>query len=338
MSNERAEQWLRALGYAPEPEPDWIGEGAKPDFFGHGNYPVWVEVKTPAPPRHHEGMGQAWNDLRGRCARVQAATGDLYAVIGDDYDERAGRWLIATLEREGRPRHHVDVVAIPADPDYEIAVRLAYDTGDGRIEQICAKSQSGRYPVYPALEPVDWAAEVVVTHSDGTETSAAAHRVLETDAGARLAARVFPGTTRLELRGTLGADAHENRSVWRVREAIGDANRQLRNGQRCRPAPGVCAIYHGSLDALGDQQVLAALFGDLTIAIDLDPIRPGPAFLGRNGVLSPTKNRGVSAIRYQRSDDSTTVVVNPWADIAIEPGMFRQPVWVVDGDQVMLRE
>ena len=33
MSNERAEQWLKGLGYAPEPEPDWIQVGEKPDFF-----------------------------------------------------------------------------------------------------------------------------------------------------------------------------------------------------------------------------------------------------------------------------------------------------------------
>ena len=84
MSNQRAEQWLRALGYAPEPEPNWIVDGAKPDFFGHGDRPVWVEVKTPAPPHHQEVMGRAWNDLLTRCARVQAATGDLYAVIGDN--------------------------------------------------------------------------------------------------------------------------------------------------------------------------------------------------------------------------------------------------------------
>lgn len=338
MSNERAEQWLRTLGYAPEPEPNWIAEGAKPDFFGHGDQPIWVEVKTPAPPRHHEVMGRAWNDLRARCARVQAATGDLYAVIGDDYDERAARWLIATLEREGLPRRHIDVVTVPADPIYEVTVSFAYDSEDGRIVQLCAKSRNGSYPVYPALDPADWTAEIGIVHSDGTQAIGAAYRVLETHASARLAARVFPSASRLELRGTLDADARENRSVWRVREAVGDANRQLRNGQRHRGAPGVCAIYHDGLDALGDQQVLAALFGDLTIAIDLDPVRQGPAFLGRNGVLAPNKNRGVSAVRYQRSANSVTVVLNPWADFAVDSRLFRQPVWVRDGDQLILRE
>ena len=338
VSNERAEQWLRTLGYAPEPEPNWIGEGAKPDFFGHGERPVWVEVKTPEPPRHQEVMGRAWNDLRARCARVEAVTGDLYAVIGDDYDERAARWLIATLEREAPTMRRIDVVTIPVDPVYEVTVRFAYDSDDGRVEQVCAKSQGGRYPAYPGLEPADWAAEIVIFHSDDTETSDAAHRVLETNANARLAARVFPSAARLELRGALAGDAHANRSVWRVREAIGDANRQLRNGQRCRRAPGVCAIYHDSLDALGEQQVLAALFGDFTIGIELDPIRPGPAFLGRNGVLSPNKNRGISAVRYQRAADSVTVVVNPWSDMPIDGTLFQEPVWVLDGDQLVLRD
>jgi hypothetical protein len=338
VSNERAEQWLRTLGYTPEPEPAWIGEGAKPDFFGHGEHPFWVEVKTPAPPRHHEVMGRAWNDLRARCDRVEEVTGDLYAVIGDDYDEGAARWLIATLEREAPTRRRIDVVTIPADPIYEVTVRFAYDSEDGRVEQICAKSRSGRYPAYPALEPADWAAEIVIAYPDGSQTCAAAHRVLETCSSARLAARVFPSARRLELRGTLGADAHQNRSVWRVRQSVGDANRQIRNGQRFRPAPGVCAIYHDGLDALGEQQVLAALFGDLTIPIDRDPIRQGPAFLGRNGVLSPNKNRGISAVRYQRAADNVTVVMNPWTDIPLDIALFQQPVWVLDGDQLVLRD
>ena len=338
MSNERAEQWLKGLGYAPEPEPDWIRAGEKPDFFGHGEAPVWVEVKTLDPPRHLAVMGRAWDDLRARCAKVEAATGDLYAVIGDDYDEKAAKWLIGSLASEDASERRVDVVVVPADPVYDVTARFEYAAEDGPIVQTCARSESGRYTVYPGLEPNDWSKEVQILHSDGSKSASVLYEVLEADADAKLAVRIFPSTTPLQLRSTIGAGARENRSVWRVRQEIRYTNRQLRNGQSYRAAPGVCAIYHDGLDALGEQQVLAVLFGDLTIQVMPNPTQLGPAFLGRNGVLSPTKNRGVSAVRYERAATSVTVVVNPWAAHAIDAGIFRQPVWVLDGDRLILRE
>lgn len=338
MSNERAEQWLKGLGYAPEPEPDWIRAGEKPDFFGHGEAPVWVEVKTLHPPRHHALMGRAWDDLRARCAKVEATTGDLYAVIGDDYDEKAAKWLIGSLASEAASERRVDVVVVPGDPVYDVTVRFEYAAEDGLIVQACARSESGRYTVYPGLEPNDWGKEIQILHSDGSKSAAALYEVLEADADAKLAVRIFPSTTPLQLRSTIGAGARENRSVWRVRQEIRYTNRQLRNGQSYQAAPGVCAIYQDGLDALGEQQVLAALFGDLTVQVMPNPTQLGPAFLGRNGVLSPTKNRGVSAVRYERAATSVTVVVNPWAAHAIDAGLFRQPVWVLDGDRLVLRE
>ena len=281
-------------------------------------------------------MGRAWNDLHERCGVLDGVTGDLYAVIGDDYDERAARWLLAAIEREARSGRLVHIVSVPADPIYEVSARFSYQAEDGEVSQVAAKSRSQRYPLYPALEPADWGAEVEVTYSDGSRLSGAGHALFESRAAASLAARIFPGSAPLSLRGALGAEAQENRSVWRVREAVADASQQLRNCQRYRPAPGVCAVYQGGLDALGDQQVLAALFGDLTIAIEREANHSGPAFLGRNGVLSPTKHRGVSAVRYQRTDSSVAVVLNPWSDAPISPGLFRRPVWVLDGERFVL--
>lgn len=338
VSNERAEQWLRTLGYAPEPEPVWIRAGEKPDFFGHGATPVWVEVKTLEAPRHLAVMDRAWADLRARCARVEATTGDLYAVIGDDYDEKAAKWLIGSVASDAATERRVDVVVVPADPVYDATVRLEYATEEGLIVQSCARSESGRYTFYPGLEPNDWSKEVQILHSDGSKSAAALYDVLEADADAKLAVRIFPSATPLQLRSTIGAGARENRSVWRVRQEIRYTNRQLRNGQRYQAAAGVCAIYQDGLDALGEQQVLAALFGDLTIPVMRNPTQLGPAFLGRNGVLSPTKNRGVSAVRYERAATSVTIVVNPWAAHPIDARLFRQPAWVFDGDRLVLRE
>lgn len=243
MTNERAEIWLRELGYNPEPEPDWVTDGRRADFFCEGDSPCWVEVKTLLPPRHHELMGRAWTDLRARCERVSGVTGDLYAVVGDTYDERAARWLLAAIEREARSSRLLDVVSVASEPIYEVTARFWFRAEDGEVSQIAAKSRSQRYPLYPARDPVDWGERIEVTYSDGTASVGLAYEVFEEPASASLAARIFRSTARLSLRGTLGASAQENRSVWRVREVVASAGQQLRNCQRYQPAPGICAIY-----------------------------------------------------------------------------------------------
>ena len=90
--------------------------------------------------------------------------------------------------------------------------------------------------------------------------------------------------------------------AFRLPREIHKANQQLRNGQNHVPGPRVCVIYHKGLEASDDRMFLAALFGDLTVPIDLNPTRMGTTFLGRNGILSVKQNRGISAVRYVRSD------------------------------------
>ncbi len=77
MSNERAERWLRTLGYQPQPEDalDWIDEGRKPDFYCPGDYPFLVEVKTFDPPAEQQLMARAFEDMRERCLKEQRVTG-----------------------------------------------------------------------------------------------------------------------------------------------------------------------------------------------------------------------------------------------------------------------
>jgi hypothetical protein len=108
-------------------------------------------------------------------------------------------------------------------------------------------------------------------------------------------------------------------------------NDQLRSGQNAVPAPGICAIYQESLEATGGRMLLAALFGDLTIPIALNPIQPGTPFLGRNGILSATKNRAVNAVRYVTLGSEELVVLNPYARFPIASIFFRTPVWVESG-------
>lgn len=48
----------------------------------------------------------------------------------------------------------------------------------------------------------------------------------------------------------------------------------------------------------------------------------GEAFLGRNGILKPDQNRGISAVCYTGYGGNSTFIVNPWADYAVQWRLF----------------
>ena len=96
-------------------------------------------------------------------------------------------------------------------------------------------------------------------------------------------------------------------------------------------------IYHETLDFLSEHQVLAALFGDLAIPISTYGRSLGEPRFGGNGAWSSKKNRGVSALRYVRTNESITTVINPWAEHAIDPRAFSEPYWQVDGEALTKR-
>jgi hypothetical protein len=128
-----------------------------------------------------------------------------------------------------------------------------------------------------------------------------------------------------------------NRTPERIREQVKESNAQLKSGQSHRPGPGVCVIYHETLDFSGARHVAAALLGDIAIPIQKGGSL-GQACFTRNGVLRPTKNRAVSAVRYVRTDDSTTTVINPWAAYAIDFDLFREPVLMLEGNRIVERQ
>ncbi|MGA2564615.1 MAG: hypothetical protein ABSF96_13725, partial [Steroidobacteraceae bacterium] len=80
------------------------------------------------------------------------------------------------------------------------------------------------------------------------------------------------------------------------------------------------------LDFAGDAQVAAALFGDIAIPIEKGGRAVGQPYFTRGGVWTATKNRSVSAVRYIRTPDSITTILNPWARHPIDFDLFREPV------------
>jgi hypothetical protein len=339
MSNELTETWLRELGFDPELEPDWITSGRKPDFFARGPADTWVEVKELGLPDHEHAFADAWNDLRTRCEGSKL-TGSLYAFI-DVNDQRAAKAAFKHIERihgEVTADGTNYVVMIPNDSAYGTNVRLEYESRDGnRTIQVGPASVSGQYQCFPSLEPKNWSAETTLRNSNGTVTTAKLHKLLLSRLPPPLVLRIFQSPDKLSLSAGHSAVRH-NTSQSRIRRAVADCNGQIRNGQRFAAAPGIAVIHQDFPDALGDEQLLAALFGDLTLEVIRDPPRMGRAFLSGNGVLTRTHNRGISAVRYVRRNSNSVLAVNPHAEIPLTWEHFAESAWVHDADRYVLRQ
>jgi hypothetical protein len=340
MSNDRVEAWLRERGQSPEPEPAWVA-GRKPDFFCPGPTPIWVEVKTLEQSQHQQTQDRAWNDFRSRIQKIEGATGTVYAMTSQAYTQAHGKVaarLVKELTKATAPasREVNEVIVIPPDPLPNALVTIRYESTAGEVIQIGPKTVSGRYHFYPSYDPQDWAQEVVVVCGEDMSDKRQIYDVFIGDSDGPIAVNYCRSDSPIWC--TLMSMGGRSATAARLRLVINDANDQLRSGQRCVPAPGVCVIYHESLDATSDQMFLAALFGDLTIPIELNPTRRGTPFLGNNGILSPTQNRGVSAVRYVTLGLGESIALNPYADFPIDADFFNAPVWVPDGEAMSLHD
>jgi hypothetical protein len=269
MTNERAERWLRSLGYEPEPEDsmDWIEVGRRPDFLCPGDRPFYAEIKTFDPPAEQQLMGRAYEDLRARCLQQDGLTGDLYVCIGTVYDQGVANWIMGHLRHGPRSQNGINIMAVPiGDANFGSIVRFEYESIDGRVFQSSPESESGKYPFYPGLDPQHWGARATMVRDSGHDEGPELYDLLEST-DALISVALYPSNTPLTVNATIAPAMRGNRTDERIREAVKDANAQLRNAQRRRPAPGVCMIYHETLDFAGDMQVADALFGDLQIPV-----------------------------------------------------------------------
>ncbi len=340
MTNARVDAWLRTLGYSPEPEPDWV-PGQKPDFFCPGEAPLWVEVKTFEESPHQRRQAWAWEDFRARVARIQGAKGEVFATVSSSYTEADGKLAAQLLRRIARSpppssSNVTETIVLPPDPVADTMVTIRYVRLRGPVVQIGPRPESGHYGYYPGYDPEDWGQEVEIACAGQQPVMRQGYDVFEGDTNGPVAL-IYARSERPLRLVTLMSAGGSTTTARRVREAIDEANDQFRSGQSCVPAPGICVIYHESLEATSGHMFLAALFGDLTVPIGLDPIQPGDPFLGRNGILAPAKNRGVSAVRYVTSGTVDAIALNPYAEYPVEAAMFRAPVWVAEGTSMTIR-
>lgn len=339
MSNERTATWLRGLGYDPEPEPVWITAGRKPDFFARSAAPLWVEVKTLAQDPYQEAMGMAWDDLRSRC-KTLVGTGGVYALLGE-FDEQANKVAMGFLSAAAiasRESASAQVIMIPGTPDYAVRVRIEYPATDGiHVVQTGPASVDGTYHHYPTLEPHNWRTQATIYAPDGTVKEERFYRVFSSRDPFKLAMRIFPSDDPIMVRSVGAAEARQVGTRERLRNVVADAASQLRNGQKYAAAPGVIVLHWDHLPGAGVEDLLSAMFGDLTIAIDRNPVRSSGAFFGRNGILQPDKNRGVSAVVFFGPKGNPITILNPYTSRAIAVAAIGTEAWVLEGEHFVLR-
>jgi len=266
MSNERAERWLRSLGYEPQPEPAWIDEGQRPDFYCPGEHPLWVEVKTFNPTVEQREMGLALEDLQRRCAQAGGLTGSIYVMLGAAYEQLAGRWLLGQLRTVAREEGFTHTFVVPVDvDDYSATVSIRYESVEGPILQTSVALESGKYSFHPGMEPQNWGARATMMRAGVWDEGPELYDLFESD-NSLLSVAWYPANEQLHVGATM-MPFSRNTTDQRIRAAVKEANRQIRNGQKYRNAPGVCVIYHDTLDHSGEYSVATALFGDLLIPV-----------------------------------------------------------------------
>jgi hypothetical protein len=103
-------------------------------------------------------------------------------------------------------------------------------------------------------------------------------------------------------------------NVERIRDAVSDANEQVKNGNTYRAAPGVTVICHDGLDVPDETIIKSALYGDLKYVAPKDDPGSGKLILEGDGAWNSTKNRTTSAVVYVRNGGQPVMIHNHWAE------------------------
>jgi hypothetical protein len=331
-TGERRTAWrLLTRGFLFRREPSFV-RGMKPDFLTCGRGCLWVEVKELEQPESQALLGFAWNQLFQRFAPF-AGQCRVDGWVSTEFDERVARQvthLLAQELRAGLPKDQELYLAVPAGDLSNDVISLAWTGRNGNpIRMVAYRSLDGHYGCPAAAGPDDWNAPLQIFGND-VVIEDPAFRVLSEDRPARALLRVDKSQGERVLRGLGGAEAHSVKTVDRIRHVIAHANRQLRNGQKYRAAPGIVVLFNDHLGGGDHFDILRACLGDLTALVNPRAVAPATSFYGRNGVLRATKNTAISAIEYRSRYSATITLMNPHAAYPVERAWLAGTVYYVD--------
>lgn len=328
MSNTRAERLLRKAGIPFEPEPKWIKEGQKPDFYCGGKKPFWCEVKTLERPEDTEKSHKAFHDLVGRTNNLDGM-GQGIAYIHDDYSDRDAKNVVHLLKRGLKQFEDGDapdtiVALVPLSPDRKEFVRFSVATRThGLAEFHNCVSQTGIYGSPDGIYADPFDQQVTQHFSDGTERTRLGGTFVQPNQTFLVAIVVRKNTEKFSLltaASALGAKRLKNPE--RIREVLSDANDQFKNGNRYKSTPSLLAIFHEGLDVPDETIIVSALYGNLKFSYPEGQPEKGEYIFDKDGGWAPEKNTTTSAVLYVRNNGEPLLVHNYWAQWPFPNGVF----------------
>lgn len=322
-SETRIRGLLESADLICEPEPHWIVDGQRPDFFCSGPSEFWCEVKTLEPMSEFTALCDILQALSVRTKQIgKLGRGMAFAspdVNGRDL-KKITLLLIRWLGRFGDPDVPNRIVTlIPKDPDFDRFVHFTISTKDHpRVEVYSYASMSDTYSLPFAVRPHPDDQTVEMRHSSNGVRRAPAYKLIDGEETFRMAILAWPSSDAFSLvsAGPTGP-AKTMTTSERIREAVGEANSQLKNATKYRNAPGLLAIVHDGADVADDIIILSALYGDLKYKFTPGISGDGRLFVGENGAWNSNKNRTTSAVMYVRNGARPLIVRNLWANLVL---------------------
>ncbi|SRR5581483_6571109 len=329
MSNAKAEVLLRRSGIKYEPEPDWVRDGRKPDFFCSGRSEFWCEVKTREPLPDLQLLSNARRQLEQRASNITHC-GKGIAYIDGTFAHRDAKIITNLLERAlarlsaKNPPEKI-VVLVPNDPDYKKFVRFAISTKQhAAVEFHCCRSLSGKYGNPDGLTPDPYDQITRIYFSpERREEEVAARNVMTLRGCFRAAMVVEPSDHpfKILLVAPVGPAKKLNNPEW-IRAAVDEANEQFKNASNFRSAPSLLMLFHDGLDVPDDKIINSGLYGDLQFQFSPSAPNGGRLILAGNGAWNSNKNRSTSAVMYLRNSGRPLIVHNYWAHRRFPEGIF----------------
>ena len=329
MTNERATARFLSAGVTYECEPDWIEEGRKADFHCSGAAEFWCEVKTLEPLEDTKQLEKALAKLEQRTANI-LLPGLAVAYVKGSLSDRDAKTVVALLKRGLRRFAEGDapariVALIPNEPDYGKFVRFSFSTSEYQSAEFhSCVSTAGKYGTPGGMFPEPFAQAMNLRFSpNGEVKESSSQQVITRRDDFRVAIVVEPSAepfTIMLAMPTGGAKRLNNPE--RIREAVADANNQLKNALQYKSAPCLLMVFHDGLDVPDEMAIKSALYGNLKFEFPKSDPAAGKLIADRDGAWNPDKNRSTSAVMYIRNDSKPIIVHNHWADRPFPPGVF----------------
>ena len=332
MTDKRAEKLLDGLGIAYEREPDWITQGRKADFYCSTRPRFWCEVKTLGKLEDQHTLADALTELDRRAAGMAGTPvrGQAIAYIDGRLTPGEAKTVMRLAKRAAArfaagDAPDVVIALIPKDANPFSFVRFSISTKDHKkVEFHCCASARGKYGTPNGLVPEPHDQKIRLRFSSGTEKTLPAHQVVKWSDDFHVAVVIYPHDKPLKvLTATFTGPGNRLKNPERIREAVSDANNQLKNAVQYEPAPGVLLIFHDGLDVPDEVIIESALYGDLKYTGRKGTPNQGKLVLDGDGAWNRDKNRTTGAVVYVRNNGEPIVIHNYWARRPLPAGIFK---------------